>query len=228
MSLPEAALFDFDGTLVHITIDFQAMRQSAVDVIARYGESADGGSRFTLELVESVRDRLAAGDPERAARFQEEALAGIRDVELAAAVDATPLPGVMETLRWLRDRGVKVGIVTRNCRAAVLSVAERHQMPFDTLLSRDDVRHVKPHPEHLLQGLRHFGARPALSVMVGDHPTDIQAAQGAGMVSVGITTTRTAQDFDTVPDFMVDRMDELVSLLGNGRWQVHREGRSQT
>lgn len=228
MSLPEAALFDFDGTLVHITINFEAMRQGAVDVIHRYGQSAEGGSRFTLELVESVRDRLAAGDPEQAIRFHEDALAAIRDVELAAAVGATPLPGVMDTLQWLHDRGVKLGIVTRNCRAAVLSVAERHQMPFDVLLTRDDVKHVKPHPEHLLEGLRRLGAAPRLSVMVGDHPTDIQAAQGAGMVSVGVTTTRAAQDFDVVPDFMVDRMDELPDLLSDGRWQTRSDGRSDT
>lgn len=225
MRLPEAVLFDFDGTLVHITIDFQAMRQSAVDVIHRYGHSAEGGSRFTLELVESVRDRIAAVDPVLAARFHEDALAGIRDVELAAAVEAAPLPGVMDTLLWLRRRGVGIGIVTRNCRPAVLSVADRHQMPFDALLTRDDVKYVKPHPEHLLQGLRVLGADPSNSIMVGDHPTDIQAAQAAGTVSVGVTTTRAADDFDVVPDFMIDRIDELLPLITRGEWQARKGGR---
>ncbi|MGI6208257.1 MAG: HAD family hydrolase [Anaerolineae bacterium] len=219
MSLPQAVLFDFDGTLVHITIDFQAMRQGAVDVIHRYGESAEGGSRFTLELVESVRDRLAQRDPELAAAFQRDALQSIRDVELAAAQHAEPLPGVMDTLQWLSTHGIKVGIVTRNCRPAVLDVATRHGLCFDILLSRDDVTHVKPNPEHLLTGLRILGAAPAASIMVGDHPTDIQAAHGAGMVSVGITTTRPADQFDVVPDFMLDRMDSLIGLVSNGSWE---------
>ncbi|NPV08160.1 MAG: HAD-IA family hydrolase [Anaerolineae bacterium] len=227
MSLPQAVLFDFDGTLVHITIDFQAMRQGAVDVIHRYGETAEGGSRFTLELVESVRDRLAARDEAIAAAFQRDALASIREVELMAARDARPLPGVPETLAWLRARGIRLGIVTRNCRPAVLEVAVRHGLPFDVLLSRDDVRHVKPNPEHLLEGLRLLGASPGCSIMVGDHPTDIQAAQAAGMVSVGLTTTRAAEAFDVTPDFMIDRMDSLIGLVNNGSWRVVAESRSK-
>lgn len=227
MSLPQAVLFDFDGTLVHITIDFQAMRQGAVDVIQRYGESAEGGSRFTLELVESVRDRLASRDEALALAFQREALASIRDIELAAARDARPLPGVVDTLEWLQAQGVKIGIVTRNCRPAVLEVATRHGLPFDVLVSRDDVSHVKPNPEHLLEALRILDASPSTSIMVGDHPTDILAAQGAGMTSVGITTTRAADQFDVVPDFLIDRMDSLVELVSNGNWQVLALNRSE-
>lgn len=227
MSLPQAVLFDFDGTLVHITIDFQAMRQGAVDVIHRYGETAEGGSRFTLELVEAVRDRLAARDEAAAAAFQRDALARIREVELLAARDARPLPGVPETLAWLRAQGVGLGIVTRNCRPAVLEVAARYDLPFDVLLSRDDVRYVKPNPEHLLEGLRLLGASPGCSIMVGDHPTDIQAAQAAGMVSVGLTTTRAAEAFDVTPDFMMHRMDSLIGLVSNGSWRMVAASRSK-
>jgi len=220
MSLPEAVLFDFDGTLVHITIDFEAMRQSAVDAIHRYGQSAEGGSRFTLELVEWVRQRIASSDAALAERFQQDALAGIRDIELAAAEQAAPLPGVMSTLDWLRSQEVKIGIVTRNCRPAVLAVAERYGMPFDVLVSRDDVEHVKPNPEHLLTGLRQLKATPARSIMVGDHPTDIQAANAAGMVSVGLTTTRRATDFDVQPAFMIDSMEQLMEIVNDGAWRL--------
>lgn len=223
---PEAVLFDFDGTLVHITIDFEAMRNNALAVVRRYGETPEGGS-FTLEIVEAARDRLARRDAALAARFQEEALASICAVEMEAAEHAEPLPGVPETLAWLEEQGIRVGIVTRNCRAAVSSVAERHGLEFDVVLTRDDVKHVKPHPGHLLQALEALGASPRRSIMVGDHPTDIAAAHAAAMVGCAVTTTRGADGFDGRPDFIIDEIGALVPLIESGSWRKLAEGVSR-
>ena len=214
---PEAVLFDFDGTLVHIAIDFEAMRNNAAAVVRSYGEQPDAGL-FTLEMVESVRDRLAQRDPVSAQAFQEEAMASIQEVELAATGKAQPLPGVVRTLDWLRDQGIAIGIVTRNCRSAVRAVTQTYSLAFDALLTRDDVRHVKPHPEHLLAALRCLGTTPGKSIMVGDHPTDIAAAHAAGMTAIAVTTTRPADAFDSRPEFIVNDMAELIDIIETGAW----------
>lgn len=215
---PEAVLFDFDGTLVHITIDFEAMRQNALDVIARYGETPDGG-KWTLEIIEAVRDRLARQEPVTANRFQREALASIEAVELDAAARATPLPAAVETLDWLRREGIGIGIVTRNCRNAVLRVISRHGLHVDALFTRDDVRYVKPHPGQLLAALGFLRALPGESLMVGDHPTDIAGAHAAGLAGVALTTTRAAAEFDGDTDHIISGLDELPPLIASGRWR---------
>jgi len=219
--LPRMVLFDFDGTLVHITIDFEAMRGSAADVVRSYGEEPDTHA-FTLEMVEAVRDRLAASDEARAADFRRDALAAIEAVELEAATRAKPLPGTRETLDWLRLHAIAIAIVTRNCRAAVGDVLLRHDLPCDVLLTRDDVRHVKPDPEHLLEASRRLSAKPADCIMVGDHPTDVAAAHAAGMTAVALTTTRPAQGFDGLPEFVVDNVRELVGIIAGGAWRRPR------
>jgi phosphoglycolate phosphatase len=221
-TLPQAVLFDFDGTLVHITIDFEAMRNAPLAVIARYGETPDGG-KWTLEIVEAVRDRLARKDPALAAQFQREALASIEAIELEAAERAEPLPTVVSTLQWLKAHGIAVGIVTRNCRAAVLNVLERSGLVVDALFSRDDVEHVKPHPGHLLAALTYLHAAPAESIMVGDHPTDAAAGRAAGMTAIGVTTTRGVAEFDGQADFVLDSLGELVPLIENGSWRSTAE-----
>jgi len=215
---PEAVLFDFDGTLVHIAIDFEAMRNNAVAVVRSYGEQPDDGL-FTLEIVEAVRDRLARKDPALAQSFQEQALASIQEVEMAATDKAQPLPGVVEALSWLKEQGIAIGIVTRNCSRAVRMVTQKFALTFDALLTRDDVKRVKPHPEHLLAALRCLGATPGKSIMVGDHPTDIAAAHAAGMTAVAVTTTRSADAFDSKPEFIINKMTELIELIETDAWR---------
>jgi len=222
-TLPDALLFDFDGTLIHVTIDFEAMRQNAVAVIKRYGHEPED-SRYTLELIEATRDELAQRDPERASQFEREALASIEQVEMAGAKQAVVLPSACQTLAWLREHGIRVGIVTRNCRNAVLSVLARADLTYDVLLTRDDVQNVKPNPEHLLEALRRLQALPQHSIMVGDHPTDIIAAKEAGMVAIGVTTTRSAEEFDVGPDFIIENLSDLVGIVHSGDWLQRQPG----
>ena len=132
---------------------------------------------------------------------------------------AEPLPTVAPTLQWLRQQGIGVGIVTRNCRAAVTGVLERSGLAVDAVFTRDDVQHVKPHPGHLLAALTALRASPAASIMVGDHMSDVEAGLAAGMTAVAVTTTRAASEFDGNADFVLDSLGELVPIIESGSWQ---------
>jgi sugar-phosphatase len=62
------------------------------------------------------------------------------------------------------------------------------------LVTADDVRHGKPHPEGYRIGARRLGVAPPACMVVEDAPAGIEAARAAGMTAIGITTTVTAQD----------------------------------
>jgi len=59
-------------------------------------------------------------------------------------------------------------------------------LPCDVLLTREDVTHVKPHPEQLVKALSALHSAPAQAAMVGDHPMDMEAAHRAGALAVGV------------------------------------------
>ncbi|RLC98456.1 MAG: hypothetical protein DRI77_05040, partial [Chloroflexi bacterium] len=149
----DAVLFDFDGTLVHLNINFSQMRADVEAILPRYGLSMDGkASRYTLELIAECAQALTTrnGGEEIAEAFRRDAEAAILAIEMGAADTAQVHPGAPELLEQLRERGIKIGIVTRNCRAAVEHILGKNTLTYDVLLTRDDVAAVKPHPEHLL------------------------------------------------------------------------------
>jgi phosphoglycolate phosphatase len=212
----DAILFDFDGTLVQQRIDFEAMRQGVRREAMASGVSLDGREQlFTLELVDRVAQELSASDPQLASSFRQRAETAILNVEIEAAEKAEVYPGVLEVLALLRQRGIKVGIVTRNCRQAVELVIARNKLIYDILLTRDDVAHVKPHPEHLQTALRLLEAAPERTCMVGDHPSDVQAGHVVGAWTIGILNKdRPANYFcDSLPNAVLESVAEIPAHL---------------
>ena len=91
-------------------------------------------------------------------------------------------------LSGLREQQIKLGIVTRNCRAAIDVVFPQHPLYVDALHARDDVRHLKPDPRHLQDNLVALGAQATNSVMVGDGALDMRAGRELNMHCIGVLT----------------------------------------
>jgi len=209
-----AAVFDFDGTLAETNIDFAGMRAGVLEVADRWGmrERVDG-QRYILEIVEQVLALLP--DEDARMRFAREAEEAMQRVELEACSAAQPFAGVPEALQRLIDAGVRVGIITRNCRLGVGAVTDRHPLPHEVLLTRDDVELVKPDPSHLRLALAALDVPPEQAIMVGDHPTDIQTGHAAGAFAAGVLTAKTTREqFEELrPDLIAEDVPRLVELL---------------
>jgi len=212
----QAVLFDFDGTLVHQVIDFETMRRRLRTLAAEDGvDLADYGHLYILEFIAQVSRDLALRDGALAAEFRQQAEAAVIEEEVEAARKAQVYAGVPRLLRTLRDRGIRVGIVTRNCRLCVEEVMARTPLSHDLLLTRDDVPRVKPDPEHLLTALRMLRADPGRALMVGDHPMDVEAGRAVGAWTIGILNDGRPVDFFEAarPDAVLRSAVEIPSLL---------------
>ena len=188
--LMKAMVFDFDGTLAVLTIDFGLMRRRVLDWMKAYGIGEERiHEKYLLEIIEEVRHLMVE---ERRAKEAETFFDGahqiLKEVELEAAAGGKLIPGSKEVLLSLKGKGVKVGIVTRNCEDAVRRVFPDMDAYCDVFVSRDGVRKVKPHPDHLTSVMKVLRVSGAEAVMVGDHVLDILAGKKVGMKTIGVLT----------------------------------------
>lgn len=214
-----AILFDLDGTLVEQTIDFELMKRRVIQVVEGHGVDASPWAALpVLELVARAVDALQGQSAAVAARLAERANRAIIAVEVEAADRAAPYPGVPEMLHDLAQQGYGVGIVTRNCRAAVERVLGRWPLECRVLLTRDDVRLVKPDPQHLRDALSAMGLLGEPALMCGDHPMDIAAGRGVGAVTVGVLRPGVGPEYlaDAQPDLVLGRVTDLPRHLDRG------------
>ncbi|MEJ5252531.1 MAG: HAD family hydrolase [Chthonomonadetes bacterium] len=184
----QAVLFDLDGTLAETDIDFSKLREATLKLVAEYGlDPQPLQSLDVLGAVEKAASELrSAGRPEQAEEFRRRALARLQAMEMAYCATPRPVPGMTDLLNALKATEVRIGIITRNDRQVSLRTLEQLQIPYDLLVSRDDVQKVKPHPEHVLVALQEWQIAPERCVVVGDYWMDVEAGRCAGCRTVGI------------------------------------------
>jgi HAD superfamily hydrolase (TIGR01509 family) len=185
VALPEAAIFDWDGTIV----DTMGLIYKANVVVLRHHgielTRASFRERYTPDWRKAYAD---LGVPE--SLWDETARQWSAEISRGRP---RALPWARGGLRRLRQHGVRLGLVTASMRAVVEPNLARLNLAgvFATTWCADDVDRAKPHPEALLRALDVLGVPASRSVYVGDTLTDLEMAQAAGaeFAAVGATTT---------------------------------------
>ncbi len=191
MTPPEITtiLFDFDGTLATLNIDFASMRENILALIGRYHISPDGYKNlFVLEMIEAGRKAIARSHTGDGNDFERRALTLVQSMEINAAKRGKLIEGIETMLKRLRERGAKTGIVTRNCIDAVQTIFPDVHNYCGAVITREFTEKVKPHPDHIRVALRALDALPRNSAMVGDHPMDMTVGKELGTFNVGVLT----------------------------------------
>jgi phosphoglycolate phosphatase len=213
----DAALFDLDGTLVETNIDFPLMKRKMLELAADSGVDTSGLALLDiLAVVEGTVDRLIENGRTIDARtMRERAMVILEEIEIGHAQSSSEIPFAKDVVTRLRSCGVKVGIVTRNCRKASESSLSIIGITPDVLVSREDAIHHKPHPDPIHVALEALGARPQASVMVGDHIMDIASGKAAGVKTIGFLRSDRPRDFFSriEPDYVACSLMEVLGAI---------------
>lgn len=183
--LPDAVLWDMDGTLVDTEPYWMAAEGPLV---------ASFGGAWSREQAL----RLVGLGLEDAARILQDAgvRMGVHDIvdhlsgQVMASLerDGIPFrPGARELLLDLRRAGVKTALVTMSLRRMAQTVVDLIDFPaFDLIVAGDDATRPKPFPDAYLQACEALGVRAADTVAIEDSPNGLRAAVASGAVSIGV------------------------------------------
>ncbi|HEV3146932.1 MAG TPA: HAD family hydrolase [Gemmataceae bacterium] len=183
-------VFDLDGTLVSQELNFEAIRQ----------EIGLGSGTPLLEAL----DTMAGSELQRARQILDRH-------EEAAAACAVLHAGAKECLEWLKAKGLKLGLLSRNSRRSVFTVLERCGLQLDKVVAREDAP-FKPSPHGLWLIGNAWQVPPAEVLMVGDYLYDLQAGRSAGTRTALITHGK-EWPFVHLADLTFPSFQELPDLL---------------
>jgi phosphoglycolate phosphatase len=212
----KAVIFDFDGTLAVLNIDFSLMREQVFNLIKRHSVGEETiQEKYLLEIIDEVYQILWKKNPSGAEAFYQESHRILHEVEMKAAEEGRLIPGTEATLKTLRRKGIKIGIITRNCEDAVRKVFPDINDFCDVFVSRNSVKKVKPHPDHLTHAMGLLKTSGEESMMVGDHITDIQVGKRVGMKTIGVLTGRTKKgEFEKAEaDYILKDVSEIYKIV---------------
>lgn len=207
LSRTRAVIFDLDGVLVD---SFEVMREAFTVAYAEIvGQGEAPFEEYSRHLGRYFPDimRIMGLPPEMEGTFVRESY------RLAHRV--TVFDGVVELVRTLRERGLRLAVATGKSGPRARSLLDVLGMlsMFDHVIGSDEVANPKPAPDIVLHALDRLGLGPTEAMMVGDAVTDLASATAAGVTAVAALWGETdeAELLRARPDVVLRQPSDLLA-----------------
>lgn len=210
---PIAALFDFDGVVVdtepQYSLFWDEKGEKYHPEIPEFGHHIKGQ---TLTQIYSQYFLQPEG-------LQPEITRELLDFETRMTFEF--IPGVADFMKELRQKGVKIAIVTssndQKMANAHRALPELKSM-VDAIITADKVTHSKPHPECFLLGAETLQMPIDRCIVFEDSYHGLEAGNRAGMKVIGLATTNPASAIAdkaslVIPDFVDFTFEKMVTVL---------------
>lgn len=237
---PEGILFDYGNTLIPFgQREMDAEGEALVGLLvaalpgidrdaieATFTEVRLAMHRIRRETLRETHpaDLLRAVTTELGGEFDDARAEAAMSAHLASFRDMVRAgPTTVATLEALRDRGLRMGLVSNFFHAEAIHASLDHldlRRFLEGVVVSAEIGVVKPHPEIFLAGARAIGLEPADILFVGDNARlDIVGANAVGMRTALITEfldgayhfERPGEDrVDVTPDLVLETLGDLV------------------
>ncbi len=185
----KAVIFDLDNTL----IDFKRLKKTCCEeaISAMINSGLKIPKEKSMKILYSLFSEHGMEDHTIFQKFLKRTTGKIDYKKLAHAINAyrrarilTPYAGVKETLKKLKEKNLKLAIVSDapKLKAWLRLTAMEIDDFFDVVVALEDTGRLKPSKLPFRAALKQLKVKPSECLMVGDRPErDMKGAKALGM-----------------------------------------------
>jgi beta-phosphoglucomutase len=209
----EACIFDLDGVLVDTAkYHFLAWKRLSEELHIEFTEK-DNEKLKGVSRMDSLDIILGLGDKELSMN-ERMILAEKKNNWYRSYIlkmdESEILPGVIELLNILKEKGMKIGLGSASKNAPAILNATGLNKYFDIVIDGNSVEKAKPDPEVFLKGAAALGVENNRCVVFEDAIAGIEAAKRAGMLAIGVGKKKILNMADYVVEDLIDFPMELI------------------
>lgn len=210
-------VFDLDGTLINSLED---LADSANWMLLQHGyptHPVDAYRYFVGDGMRKLIERILPPEERNDGRIEQCKAEFVAYYTIHMEDKTVVYPGMIELLKELKDRGLKIAVATNKVHIAVTPLMEKYfpGIRFDSMIGQREGIPVKPHPQIMYDILKETGCQPSETLHVGDTATDMQLAHNAGVTPVGVLWGyRPLEELQEAgAKFIIEKPEELLGLV---------------
>lgn len=210
-------IFDLDGTLLN-TIDDLA--QSVNFVLEKYNYPIHGVEKYKHFVGNGITKLIERALPESQRTEELISKLQVEFVEYYAQHSRActkPYDGIVELLDKLKGCGITLSVASNKHHQATMELIDHYfgGDRFSVVYGKREGIRPKPDPTIVFDIVRECGMSLAEVIYVGDSDTDMQTAQNASVLSVGVAWGfRTQQELEEHgAKYIINTPKELLSLI---------------
>ena len=211
----KAIIFDLDGTLLNTLDDLADSVNAALSKFGHPVRTVDEIRSFVGNGVELlIRRALAPVDEPDEIEQVYKAFSAIYSANMKNKT--APYPGINEVLSALKQKDVKMAVVSNKFHKAVVPLIKDYFGEYIPLaIGADENTPKKPDPTGTLKAVELMGVDKETTVYIGDSDVDIITAKNANLFALGCTWGFRDRELlqQSGADMIIDSPEEMLKLF---------------
>ena len=206
-------IFDLDGTLLNTLEDLMISTNYALTEFDFPTHSLEDIRKFVGNGVKKLIER--AVPPDCSQEVMERCLEVFKEHYSKNMYNHTkPYDSILEILKKLQDKGLKIGVVSNKFDSAVKELCKKYFPNLvDIAIGQSDDVPKKPAPNGVFKAMKELCAETSLTIYVGDSEVDVQTAKNSNLPCIGVLWGfRNRKDLAGA-DYIIDNPCDILKIV---------------
>ena len=223
-------IFDLDGVLVSTKdLHYEALNTALKEVDSKYVISRQDHLKTFDGLKSSEKLDMLTKDRDLPQELHSQIWSRKQEITIQNLQNIKPDQFIKMTFKELRRRGYKLACCSNAIRRSVLTILSKLDLieELDLIISNEDVKQGKPHPEMYWKAMSIMGVLPEETLIVEDSPAGLLAASRSRADVLRVDTPKDVnikniaeklniKKMGKVPKWQGGKLNVLIPMAGAG------------